>query len=136
MVSFAQITVGESYSRPQLAALWGYAGSEALSRGVVTPKDDNKIILFVTQEKQAAAEQYEDELVGNVLLWEGPNDHFAEDRILDAVRTSDEVHLFYRDRHHTDFTYIGQLAVYCCERFTDRPSRFVFRVRQAATHAA
>jgi hypothetical protein len=92
VVSFAQIVAGHSYSRPELAALWGYAGAEALSRGVVTPKEDNKIILFVTQEKQAAAEQYEDELVDHVLLWEGPNDHFAEERILDARRTGDEIH--------------------------------------------
>ena len=136
MVSFAQIVAGQSYSRPQLAAMWEYAGSEALSRGVVTPKQDNKIILFVTQDKQPDAEQYEDELVGHVLLWEGPNDHFAEDRMLEASRTGDEIHLFYRDRHHTDFTYIGQLSVYCCERLTDRSSRFVFRVRRVAVQAA
>ncbi len=120
-VSFAQITIGGSYSRPQLAILWGYAGSEALSRGVVTPKDDNKIILFVTGEKQESAEQYEDDLVaGRGLLWEGPRDHFAEDRIIEAGHTGDEVHLFYRDRHHTDFTYYGELSLYCCERLTDQ----------------
>src|SRR5262245_48225860 len=117
-VSFAQITVGNTYSRPTLSQLWGYAGIEAISRGVVTPKDDNKVILFVTRDKQQDAEQYEDELVGNVLLWEGPNDHFAEDRIVEHRQREDEIHLFYRDRHHTDFTYIGQLTLYCCQRFT------------------
>jgi hypothetical protein len=136
MVSFAEIVVGQSYSRPQLAAMWGYASHEALSRGVVTPKEDNKIILFVTREKQVSAEQYEDELVDHILLWEGPNDHFAEDRMLEAGRTGDQVHLFYRERHHSDFTYIGQLSLYCCERLTDGPSRFVFRVRRAAAQAA
>ena len=136
MVSFDQICVGQAYSRPQLAATWGYASHEALSRGVVTPKEDNKIILFVTRDKQVTAEQYEDELVGHILLWEGPNDHFAESRMLEAARSGDEVHLFYGERHHSDFTYIGQLSLYCSERFADRPSKFVFRVRGAATLAA
>src|SRR4051812_15194627 len=81
-VSFAQIKVGESYSRQGLAEKWGYAGIQALACGVVTPKDDNKIILFVTHEKQSDAEQYEDELSEGNLHWEGPTDHFAEDRIL------------------------------------------------------
>ena len=79
-VSFADIKVGSAYSRGDLVRLWGYAGVEAISRGVVTPRDDNKIVLFVTLDKDADAEQYEDELVGSVLLWEGPNDHYAEDR--------------------------------------------------------
>src|SRR5262245_57099999 len=102
-VSFAQITVGTAYSRHDLAQLWGYTGISALARGVVTPRDDNKIILFVTREKQADHEQYEDELTGNMLHWDGPNDHFAEDRMLAAHNSGDEIHLFYRDRHHSDF---------------------------------
>ena len=31
--------------------MWGYASFHAIARGVVTPKDDNKIVLFVTEEK-------------------------------------------------------------------------------------
>lgn len=127
-VSFSQITIGESYSRNELAKLWGYASIHAIARGVVTPRDDNKIILFVTREKQASAEQYDDELSGRELRWEGPNDHFAENRMLNAMQTGDEIHLFYRERHHTDFVYHGRLEVISCERHTDRPSRFVFRI--------
>jgi hypothetical protein len=127
-VSFTQITVGHSYSRNELAKLWGYASMHAIARGVVTPKDDNKIILFVTREKQTSAEQYEDELSGNELRWEGPNDHFAEDRMIAASEAGDEIHLFYRERHHTDFVYRGQLEVINHERHTNRPSRFVFGV--------
>jgi hypothetical protein len=62
-VSFADITVGSTYSRHDLVRLWKYAGVEAISRGVVTPREDNKIILFVTLDKHPDAEQYEDELV-------------------------------------------------------------------------
>jgi putative restriction endonuclease len=126
-VSFAQIVVGESYSRNTLAELWGYASFHAIARGVVTPKNDNKVILFVTREKQNGAEQYEDELLEGKLHWEGPTDHFAEDRMLGTAMSGDEIHLFYRERHHTDFVYQGRLEVVSCERHTDRPSRFLFR---------
>lgn len=127
-VSFSQITVGELYSRNELAKLWGYASMHAIARGVVTPRDDDKIILFVTREKQTSAEQYDDKLSGRELRWEGPNDHFAEDRMLDATKTGDEIHLFYRERHHTDFVYHGRLEIISSEQHTDRPSRFVFRI--------
>ncbi len=128
-VSFAHIVVGREYSRNELAELWGYNGTQGLSRGVVTPRDDNKIILFVTHEKQSSLPQYEDKLVDGLLHWEGPTDHFAEDRMLLAGSTADEIHLFYRERHHTDFVYEGRLEVVSVERHTGQPSRFVFRVR-------
>lgn len=70
-VNFSEIRRGESYSRQVLAELWGYSSFHAISRGVVTPKDDNKIILFVTEEKRQSAEQYADRLNGNLLQWEG-----------------------------------------------------------------
>ncbi len=127
-VSFASVVVGNSYSRHQLAELWGYASWEALARGVVTPRDDNKIVLFVTQEKHSTAEQYEDQLVCDSLHWEGPKDHFAEDRMLAVPPSGDEIHLFYRDRHDGEFVYRGQLQTVSCERLTDRPSKFVFKV--------
>jgi hypothetical protein len=127
-VSFNQIAVGESYSRQELADIWGYTGYQALARGVVTPREDNKIILFVTGEKQSSAEQYEDELAGRVLRWEGPTDNFAEERMLAASRVGEEIHLFYRGRHHSDFTYQGRMEVIECERHAGRPSKFTFRV--------
>lgn len=128
-VSFDQVVVGGTYSRKELAELWGYASMHAIARGVVTPKDDNKIILFVTHEKQAGSEQYEDELSGRELRWEGPTDHFAEDRMLAAAQVGDEIHLFYRERHHTNFVYHGKLDVVRHERHSNRPSRFVFSIR-------
>jgi Domain of unknown function (DUF3427) len=127
-VSFAKVTVGETYSRSDLAELWGYSGIQALARGVVTPKDDNKIILFVTRDKQSDAEQYEDDLSGGLLHWEGPTDHFAEERMLNAAGSGEEIHLFYRERHHSDFLYRGRLELVRAERHADRPSRLVFHV--------
>ena len=80
-VSFARITRGAEYSRNTLADIWGYSSYHAIARGVVTPQGDNKIILFVTEEKQDSLEQYADRLDGNLLYWEGPNDHFALEHV-------------------------------------------------------
>ena len=127
-ISFDKIETGAEYSRYQLAELWGYSSFHAIARGVVTPRDDNKIVLFVTEEKQSTFEQYSDYLAGNTLEWEGPTDHFAEDRMLKAASTGDEIHLFYRARHHTDFTYSGRLRILTHIPHTDRPSLFSFEV--------
>lgn len=125
VVSLDRIKRGRRYSRPELAELWGYASYHALARGVVTPQGDNKIILFVTRDKPDYIEQYRDELVGDILRWEGPTDHFAEERMINHVDHGDEIHVFYRERHHTDFTYEGEFEVVEFELFGDRPSRFV-----------
>jgi hypothetical protein len=122
------ITKGASYSRQALADIWGYASFHAIARGVVTPRDDNKIVLFVTEEKQSSAEQYADHLSDGKLEWEGPTDHFAEDRMLNAKSSGEEIHLFHRERHHMDFTYCGRLTVADHTSRTDRPSHFTFKV--------
>lgn len=127
-ISFAKITKGATYSRQALAELWGYASFHAIARGVVTPRYDRKIVLFVTEEKQSSAEQYADRLSGNTLEWEGPTDHFAEDRMLNAETNGEEIHLFHRERHHSDFTYCGRLKVLNHVLHTDRPSHFKFAV--------
>jgi len=123
-VSFSTIRVGQTYSRPVLAELWGYTGYQALARGVVTPRDDNKIILFITKNKPEYIEPYEDDLVGDNLYWEGPRDHFAETRMIEASTNDDEIHVFYRDRHHSDFIYEGEFVVMSARIFSDRPSVF------------
>lgn len=127
-VSFNRIFRGSGYSRNTLADLWGYSSYHAIARGVVTPKNDNKIILFVTEEKQDSLEQYADRLDGNFLHWEGPNDHFGEIRMLKASTSGDEIHLFYRARHHTDFTYMGRISVINHTAHTTHPSKFTFEI--------
>jgi uncharacterized protein DUF3427 len=127
-ISFAKIKVGSEYSRHELARLWGYKAYQALARGVVTPRSDNKIVLFITEEKQESAEQYKDSLKGSILEWEGPNDHFAEQRMVSAARSGEEIHVFYRDRHHTEFRYIGQAKVKSTTLRIGTPSSFTFEV--------
>ena len=127
-VSFAELLLGVDYSRQSLAKLWGYASFHAIARGVVTPRDDNKIVLFVTEEKQSSAEQYVDRLTGRSLEWEGPTDHFAQNRMVDAKANGEEIHLFHRKRHHSEFTYYGFLEVTSHVAQADRPSTFKFRI--------
>ena len=127
-ISFTKITKGSKYSRQTLAEIWGYKSFHAIARGVVTPQNDNKIVLFVTEEKQASAEQYSDCLSGSTLEWEGPTDHFAEDRMLNAAANGEEIHLFHRKKHHTDFTYSGQLIILNHTLHGNRPSHFKFSI--------
>lgn len=127
-VSFARLRKGQTYSRNELANLWGYRSYHAIARGVVTPRGDNKIILFVTEEKQSSLEQYKDRLSGGTLDWEGPTDHFAEDRMATVGPSGDEIHLFHRERHHSDFVYCGRLKVIAHSRCADRPSKFKFQI--------
>ena len=93
----------------------------------MTPKDDNKIILFVTFDKQEQNEQYKDELIGGILLWEGPTDHFAENRIVNSKQFGDEIHLFYRERHHSDFIYEGKFTVSQYVLNSNQPSKFTLK---------
>jgi putative restriction endonuclease len=127
-VKFEKIRVGQSFSRPQLASLWGYGGYQALARGVVTPRDENIVILFVTEQKQPFQEQYEDKLMGKELQWEGLTDHFAEARMTSGHENSDEIHIFHRERHHSDFIYLGRATVQRVDLGINRPSRFRLRI--------
>jgi putative restriction endonuclease len=137
-VSFAHIPVGSAWDRNQLAALWGYKTFHAFARGVFTPSGDNKIILFVTEDKQASLTNYKDVLKGDILEWEGPTAHQAEQRMLLAKSNGETIHLLHRKRHHADFIYRGEISILSTELRTDSPSKFVFEVldsyRQSWTH--
>ena len=126
-VGFGKIQIGQIYTRPQLASLWGYKRFEAISRGVITPKNTRFIILFITREKQESLTQYEDKLENGILDIEGETNHAADDRIINASSVGDETHLFYRDRHHMSFTYY-QIHLIRHERLTESPSLFRFGV--------
>ena len=128
--SFAKIRKGTYYSREQLASLWGYRGYQALARGVVTPRNDNKIILFITEgnRQQQTTQKYSNHFDGDFLHVEGPEDHFAEERVLKASTSGDEIHLFHRETHHSDFTYHGQLRLVANTLHSNKPSEFTFKV--------
>lgn len=120
------LQLGRLYTRPQLADLWGYAGFQALARGVVTPRESGCILIFVTREKQEALTQYRDFLNGDRLHWEGERGHGNDLRIARAHRNGETIHLFYREVHHTPFRYHGQVLITLFLPRTNEPSQFVF----------
>lgn len=127
-VNFKDIKFGESYERPMLAKLWGYQSFHAISKGVVTPAGTNYIIFFVTKDKQAALTQYNDYIDGNMLFWEGEEKHSSDRRVVEANNNGDEIHLFYREAHHTPFIYFGKISLTDYQLRENAPSEFVFRI--------
>lgn len=123
-----QLEIGRLYTRPFLDALWGYRAHQAISRGVFTPRGGGYIVLFVTRQKQECLTQYEDFLSGDFLHWEGEKGHGTDERIARAHENGEEIHLFYRDIHHTPFRYHGPLELVRFIPRTRAPSEFVFRV--------
>lgn len=129
-VSFKHVQVGVAYSRRQLAKLWGYRGYQALARGLVTPARDNKLILFITEgdHQQQTPQKYSNHFNGSRLEMEGPEDHFAESRMLSTRLSGEEIHLFHRAKHGDDFTYCGQVRLVASQIHGRRPSEFTLEV--------
>lgn len=122
------LEIGRAYSRPELSRIWGLAGHQAISRGVYTPSGQNVIFLFVTRIKQNCLTQYDDFIQDDLLFWEGEKGHGSDERIASASSRGEQIHLFYRDCHHTLFTYQGKIALTHWLRHEGRPSEFVFRI--------
>lgn len=128
-VEFGQLEINGEYDRNDLAKLWGYEGREAISRGIVTPSGDDKIVLFVTQENQAA-NQYRNYLEGDQLFMDGEVGHANDNRLVSANRKGDEIHLFYRELPRNPFMYFGQVWLSSYELLSPMASRFIFNTSQ------
>ena len=50
--------------------------------------------------------------------------------MLRAKDFSEEIHLFFRARHHTDFIYYGRIDVESATIESKRPSQFTFRLTE------
>lgn len=122
------LEIGKGYDRKGLAELWGLAGFQAIGRGVFTPKGLGQIFLFVTRERLGWMTPYNNFLDGDMLFWDGEKGHGSDERIVRASINGEEIHLFYRDQRLTPFIYHGRAVMLRCDRFTDRPSEFVFNV--------
>lgn len=132
-ISFKSLEFGKTYDRPFLAKLWGYRSFHALSKGVVTPVGTNYIIFFVTKDKQEALTQYNDYIDGSMLFWEGEEKHSSDRRVIEAGKNSDEIHLFYREVHHTPFVYFGKISLNDYQVRENTPSEFVFKIESLST---
>lgn len=133
LVNFKSLRFGESYERPFLAKLWGYQSFHAISKGVVTPAGTKFIIFFVTKEKQEALTQYNDYIDGSMLFWEGEEKHSSDKRVVEADKNGDEIHLFYREIHHTSFVYFGKILLTDYQLRENDPSEFVFKIGELAS---
>jgi hypothetical protein len=129
----APLEIGKGYDRKVLADLWGLGGFQALGRGVFMPRGSGQIFLFVTRERLGWMTPYNNFLYDDLLLWDGEKGHGSDERIANAVANGEEIHLFYRDRRLTPFTYHGPLFVIRSDRHEDRPSEFVFKVASITT---
>jgi 5-methylcytosine-specific restriction enzyme A len=111
-VTVDSLLLGEAYDRVYLAKLWGYEGHQAISRGVITPAGQRVIVLFVTRIKQTGYTQYENRFEGDVLLMEGERgDTSTNARLKGAKAVGDRIFLFYRERHHSNFTFYGEASI-------------------------
>lgn len=128
MLDLSGLQLGRKYGRPWLAAKWGFAGPEAISKGVFCPKGGGQIILFVTRIKQKSLEQFNDYISGEYLFWEGESKHGNDQRIVRAGQTGEGIHLFYREIHHSDFEYKGLVELIDHRLLSNKPSNFVFRL--------
>jgi len=119
MVAFDELIVGREYTRPFLAKLWNYKTFNAISRGVITPRDQNIIVLFITKDNQETLTQYADRIDNDQLFWEGEIGHGSDNRI---VAQRDEIHVFYRVLHHQNLSTREEVysAISGCTR-TGRP---------------
>jgi len=124
---FQSLRVGEFYNRPFLARLWGYKTFHAISRGIVTPVNSKKIILFITKENQDVLPDYSNYIEDNLVYTEGETNHVKDKRIIDAAKNGDKIYMFYRKRHHSPFVFYGQVELTEHKISSTTPSRFVFR---------
>ena len=134
-VDFANIKLKAEYTRPELAEIWGYKGYEAISRGIVTPAGTPYVILFITKEKQTSFTQYEDVFADGILEIEGETSRAADQRIIQSENRGDEMHLFYREKHHMPFKHDGRIYLTDYKIYSDRPSRFRFAVDRETASA-
>lgn len=130
-IDLSLLLLGEEYDRPYLADIWGYQDWHAIGRGIVTPKDHNLIILFVTQEKQKSLTQYRDHFEGERLVMEGEAGHRTDRRLVDSINGPDHIHLFFRERHHRPFTYYGEVHLEDFKLRSDQPSIFYFNTSKS-----
>ena len=84
-------------------------------------------------QEQASLTQYKDYLDGQGLHWEGEKKHRSDLRIVNAQARGFQIHLFYREIHHSLFKYYGQISLVSSAFSLDAPSSFVFTLNQSET---
>ena len=121
------LTLGQQYTSKELAKIWGYEDYHALIRGVVTEKGSNVIVLFITKNKAKGSTPYEDQIDGDILYMMGQRKHGTDQRIAQNLQKRiDSFYLFFREKHHTPYTYYGECRLLSATLKNEDPSEFEF----------
>jgi putative restriction endonuclease len=124
-VDMTTLRVGATYSRKQLADMWGYEGYRAFARGVFTPSRQPIMLLFISHEHDEEQTQNRNSFDGTTLSMDGEINHANDRRIVNSKTAGDEIHLFYREARRAPFTYHGQFVVReSLLKVGDNPSHF------------
>lgn len=128
-VNMDLIELGHKYTAVQLANIWGYKSYHALIKGIITSKESNIIVLLVTKIKQSGSTPYIDKIEGNILSMMGQEKHGSDNRLMDNLnKTKDLIYLFYRNLHHTPYTYLGRCYLISAKINKYKPSVFEFLI--------
>lgn len=104
---------------------------QTINTGIFQPKGHRSVWLFVTEDKSADRRQYKDELVANILYWQGQNSGRKDDLIVTHADEDLELLLFYRTKKHQfdnyGFTYEGRFRYVNHETNEDGPTDFVLQ---------
>ncbi len=92
------------------------------------PRGGGQIILFVTRIKQKSSEQYNDYISGEYLFWEGEKGQKNDARNCRSPNSGEQVHLFYREIHHSAFEYKGVVTVTSIYTVPGRSTKMVFHL--------
>lgn len=129
----ARLTIGKTYSRPELKELFGITDA-ALNNGTFHVKPYRSVWLFITENKTPDRTQYEDALVGDELRMEGQTEGKTDRLIREHVALGLELLLFYRkskkEHPHGAFVYEGPFRYVSHEGA--RPTKFVLRREREA----
>lgn len=126
-INIENLIEGESYDRKVLAKMWGYKGTMALERGAVTPKNDNKIILFITKTNFNSMYKYKNEFDGHCLEIDGQINHGNDMRLINSRKKEEKIYLFYRENAGQTFIFHGEFILVKAEyKPLEETSKFTF----------
>jgi Protein of unknown function DUF262/Protein of unknown function (DUF1524) len=90
-----QLRAGDVYTRAGLKDLFDIKDA-TINNGVFRVSDRQEIWLFITEQKQSHVVQYKDELVGDILHWQGQALGRTDDLIVYHKRDGNCLLVFYR----------------------------------------
>lgn len=127
-IQMDKLKINHSYTRKELAELWGYKDYNAIRRGIFTPAGSHLIILFITRDKDKEAVQYQDSFDGKLLKMQGEVKHSNDKRLEKILKkeSDEEIYLFYRETHQTPFIFEGKMRITKALLYQDRISEFEF----------